>query len=136
VREGCRGWHCRWLAGEFGDHWYPAKSKMVLSGENENDCGPARLMVLVDDGYSGRWREEPWHSDLLLASLTVTVMVIVHGRKWVVTRGRVIEPGKWVFGQAASGWRVVECENADEMQRMFDAGVAIELRGGELRPVA
>jgi hypothetical protein len=69
----------------------------------------------------------------LFASLTVTVLVFAQGRKWVISRGRVIEPDRWIFGQTARGWRVIECENADEMQRKFDAGVTMALVGGQVK---
>jgi hypothetical protein len=50
---------------EFGDAWFPARSKMVLSTPNAN-----QLLVLVDPDFPNVWRREPYYSTLLkLASL-------------------------------------------------------------------
>jgi hypothetical protein len=57
----CRAWACGWLTGgDFGEHWYPARAKMVINKVVIN----GRCDVIVDPGYPNRWREEPWHSDI------------------------------------------------------------------------
>jgi hypothetical protein len=45
---------------EFGDEWFPARSKMVLATPNEN-----QLLVLVDPDFPNAWRREPYYSKLL-----------------------------------------------------------------------
>jgi len=58
----CRGFSCLWLSNpfEFGDEWFPARSKMVLATPNEK-----QLLVLVDPDFPNAWRREPYYSKLL-----------------------------------------------------------------------
>lgn len=57
----CRIFNCGFLTdANIGEHWYPAKSKMVISL-----AGPRnRMMVYVDPDRPRAWRQEPYYSDL------------------------------------------------------------------------
>jgi hypothetical protein len=57
----CRHFYCGYvLHAEFGEHWNPTKSKMVIAYESENN----RIVVHVDPGRVGAWREEPYYSEI------------------------------------------------------------------------
>lgn len=61
--ERCRDFHCQWLIDKrFGEHWFPAKSKIIV--DHKLDGEKAFVTFVVDHDYPGRWREEPWFSDI------------------------------------------------------------------------
>ena len=52
-----------WLLDQrLPDHWFPAKSKIVVNAMIEN--GTSYVAFVVDPTYPNRWREEPWFSDI------------------------------------------------------------------------
>ncbi|MEI9852448.1 MAG: YkgJ family cysteine cluster protein [Sphingomonas sp.] len=56
----CRTYMCVYLVSlRAGPHWYPARSKMVITMESTG-----RTVVRVDAGRPAVWREEPYYSDL------------------------------------------------------------------------
>ena len=59
----CRDFVCRWLADDtLPDHWYPARAKIIIDLQHNDDN--YIMLFVVDPAYSGRWREEPWFSDI------------------------------------------------------------------------
>ncbi len=57
----CRDFHCGFLTdANFGDHWRPARSKMVIA----LDSNANRLTVFVDPDRPDAWRKEPFYSDV------------------------------------------------------------------------
>jgi hypothetical protein len=57
----CRDFFCMWLThSEVGDHWVPAKSKMVLRPE----LNGARIAAHVDKSTPGAWLRSPYYDDL------------------------------------------------------------------------
>jgi hypothetical protein len=61
--ERCRDFVCQWLKDtRFGDHWFPKHAKIVVDHRVEDD--KAFVYFVVDDRVPGRWREEPWFSDI------------------------------------------------------------------------
>jgi hypothetical protein len=69
-RQRCIDFLCSWLVDDdgtvFGDEWFPAKCKMVLSVGDDKV-----LTVHVDPGFPNAWRNEPYYSQLLhFAKLT------------------------------------------------------------------
>jgi hypothetical protein len=56
----CRSFQCGWLRDPvLGDHWQPARSKMVVSYESA-----ARIAIHVDPGRPDGWRREPYYSEI------------------------------------------------------------------------
>jgi hypothetical protein len=65
----CRTFNCQWLLDpELGDHWYPARAKMVTYLFRAPD-GIFHLDVRVDPAVPLRWQEEPYYSDIKRVSL-------------------------------------------------------------------
>lgn len=61
--ERCRDFHCQWLIdGRHPDYWFPAKSKIVIDARIKD--GTKYVVFIVDPAYPGRWREEPYFSDI------------------------------------------------------------------------
>jgi hypothetical protein len=58
--ETCRRFTCRWLEGEFGDEWYPLKSKIVVRMIIIRP-GTRVLDFNVDPAFPNRWREAPYY---------------------------------------------------------------------------
>ena len=57
----CRSFSCVWLeSAVLGPEWWPVRSKMVLYLLD----GGTRLMVHVDPGSPGIWRQPPYHAQL------------------------------------------------------------------------
>lgn len=56
----CRTFHCGYLIWEHaGEHWNPARSKMVVASEESG-----RVWILVDPARPDAWRREPYYSDV------------------------------------------------------------------------
>lgn len=57
----CRNFYCGYLTWPAaGEHWYPARSKMVIVSE----LGGNRLAIRVDPARPNAWREEPYYSEI------------------------------------------------------------------------
>ena len=57
----CRDFNCGFLTeAHIGDHWKPAKSKMVIALASDGK----RLTVFVDSDRPNAWRKEPFYSDI------------------------------------------------------------------------
>jgi hypothetical protein len=102
--EVCRDWYCEWVRSEeLGEEWYPAKSKMVVHLSGNEDGGELLMMISVDPAYPGRWREEPWHSQIRRLALIglrgefgrrFAVRVRVGERRWQVLPNKEVEVSK------------------------------------------
>jgi hypothetical protein len=56
----CAAFGCGWLHWkEAGDHWFPARSKMVIAAQ-----GSTRLAVQVDPATPNVWKAAPYYTDL------------------------------------------------------------------------
>lgn len=57
----CRTFNCGYLiVAQFGEHWRPANSRMVISlATNAN-----RMVVYVDADRPEAWRKEPYYTDI------------------------------------------------------------------------
>ncbi len=65
LRQMAFNWLCRQFEyappnWNIGDHWKPAKSRMVITLAT----GPNRLTVLVDPDRPDVWRKDPYFSDI------------------------------------------------------------------------
>jgi hypothetical protein len=59
--ERCRAFECGYLGWDsLPDYWFPAKAKIVVVSELEG----GRLAFHVDQQTPGRWRIEPFYSDI------------------------------------------------------------------------
>jgi hypothetical protein len=57
----CRGFYCDYLTQPLvGEHWYPARSKMILFTEP----GGNRLAIYVDSSRPNAWREQPYYREI------------------------------------------------------------------------
>ncbi len=57
----CQTFYCGYLTmAHTGDHWRPAKSKMVIALAKD----ASQLTVFVDPGRPDAWRKEPYYSDI------------------------------------------------------------------------
>ena len=56
----CRIFRCLYLQSEIGEHWRPTRAKIVVAPEPFNN----RLAIYVDKGAEGKWRDEPYYSDV------------------------------------------------------------------------
>lgn len=61
--DSCRDFRCQWLKDEhLPDHWFPKTAKIVVDHRLEGET--AVVCFVVDPVAPGRWREEPWFSDI------------------------------------------------------------------------
>jgi hypothetical protein len=61
----CQTFFCEWLIRPIPNHWYPLKSRMVITFPELPEVNPISvLLITVDPRYPSRWREEPYHSDI------------------------------------------------------------------------
>jgi hypothetical protein len=76
----CRDFLCSWLIqAELGPEWFPASAKLTLQAV------PTRLSVWVDPAFPGRWREEPYYSQIRTwARLAVEQQVLIFTGKKVI----------------------------------------------------
>jgi hypothetical protein len=91
----CKSFTCSWLSDQtIGEHWYPAKSKMVvqISGGHD-DHYDVFVDVHVDRGASNVWRAEPYVSELQHMSMgkRVLVRVFYGNRTWIVRPDEILE---------------------------------------------
>jgi hypothetical protein len=78
--EPCRDFNCMWLLdNRFGPHWYPARARIVINAKLDGD--KAYIAFVVDPDYPGRWREEPWFSDI--KKIARAGIAGTAGQKWV-----------------------------------------------------
>lgn len=86
--QRCRDFLCQWrLDPRFGEHWYPAKAKIVV--DTTLRAGKLIVVFSVDPDWPSRWREEPWFSDIKkIAKAGLggkwTTVVLVKGERIVV----------------------------------------------------
>jgi len=77
--ERCRDFNCQWLIDlRFPEYWFPAKSKIVVDHKVEGEH--AIVYFVVDPVVPGRWREEPYFSDI--KQIARTGLAGVGGIKW------------------------------------------------------
>jgi hypothetical protein len=92
--QRCADFHCQWLKDtRFGDVWFPARSKIIIDHRVEGDV--AVVCFVVDPVVPGRWREEPWFSDI--KTIATAGLDGRLGKKWttvVICRGEKIVIGR------------------------------------------
>jgi hypothetical protein len=126
----CRTWTCEWLIStKLGDHWYPAKSKMVVMAVPAAHAGHDQFEINVDTGFPNRWREEPWHSELCELARTglegdhhFRVLINVGNRRWIMLPDHAIEydsPGVVTTGPEGD-WRWLPCKDDQTAERLVE----------------
>ena len=91
----CRAFHCAYLGWRmFGEHWFPARSKMVPVLEADGN----RLVIYVDPARPTAWRAQPFYNDLKLWSRQAArdlrqVVVVVGDRSTVILPDEDVDLG-------------------------------------------
>jgi hypothetical protein len=81
----CQDFDCGWLVGarEFGDEWFPARCKMIITRrEPRHNLTERGTLVTVDSTYPDAWRREPYHAQLLKWAQYIVVEIRV-GRRCI-----------------------------------------------------
>lgn len=91
----CATFYCGYLTWPMaGDHWLPAKCKMVIVSE----LNGGRIAVHVDPGRSTAWREQPFYNDLkewaqFAVQGDMQVVVCIGNRVTVILPDRDVDLG-------------------------------------------
>lgn len=91
----CREFHCLYLRGGLGEHWYPLMSHMIVSLHPN----PKRITVLVDPEAPLIWREAPYLAELQSLARTQPVTVMVETRAYAVYPDRIEDLGTLAAGE-------------------------------------
>lgn len=93
--QECRSFLCGYLIWrELGEHWHPARSKMVVIF----DHGGNRLLIRVDPGRPSVWRQEPYFSEIKRWAASITsarqqIVVAIGQRTIVIFPDREVDLG-------------------------------------------
>lgn len=109
----CREFHCAYLTSNMGEHWFPARSKMVVMYEADD----TRLIICVDSSRPTAWREQPYYSEIkrwaqLAARELKQVIVSVGNRSIVILPDEDVDIGvtsqdeRIVVGEVVENGRV------------------------------
>lgn len=94
--DECRSFDCLYVSGpQLGDHWFPARSKMVVCVNREI----GRIEIHVDAGRSGAWRAQPFYDEIkawsrAAASDDGQILVCLPDRTIVVLPDEDVDLGK------------------------------------------
>lgn len=88
--QSCRDFHCGYMFWEnnIGEHWYPAKSRMVIVSE----LNGKRIGIRVDPSRPDAWRTQPYYNEIKAWAQATRVpegradafVVTVHiGERWI-----------------------------------------------------
>lgn len=76
----------------MGEHWYPARSKMVVTSEREG-----QTVIRADDSRPGAWKNEPFYSELKAMASALgsqhQILVRTEGRTIAIVPERDIDLG-------------------------------------------
>lgn len=116
--EECRSFYCGFLTWPvLGEHWFPARSKMVVTSELEG----ARVAIHVDPGRATAWQQEPFYSEIkhwsVLASERMHQVVVCIGKRAIV-----VFPDREVdLGTVADDERIITSERRSVVGTRFEA---------------
>ena len=115
----CATFYCGYLSWPVaGEHWFPAKSKMVIVSELDG----GRIAIHVDPGRPAAWRDRPFYDDLkewahFAARDNMQVVVCVGNRATVILPDRDVE-----LGLVSPDERIITRETVDAAgNRRFEA---------------
>jgi hypothetical protein len=83
--SACQTYICGWLSGlpEFGDEWFPARCKMIISiRDPQRGLREGGMRVTVDPAYPNAWRREPYYSQLRMWAQHIVIEIRV-GRRFI-----------------------------------------------------
>lgn len=91
----CRTFYCGYLSwAEVGEHWQPAKCKMVIVAELDGE----RIEIHVDPGRPAAWRDAPYYDEIknmaeAAAAQNMQVIVSTGGRAIAILPDRDVDLG-------------------------------------------
>lgn len=91
----CRTFHCGYLSWpDVGEHWHPAKCKMVIVAELDGE----RIGIHVDPGRPAAWRAQPYYDEIkrmaeAAAAQNMQVIVSTGGRAIAILPDRDVDLG-------------------------------------------
>lgn len=96
-----------------GDHWFPARSKMVIAPELDGE----RIVIHVDPSRPNAWREQPYYRDLkqwaAAAARDLSQLIVSIGKRSIVILpeedvdlGLVAEDERIVIGEVMENGRL------------------------------
>jgi hypothetical protein len=105
----CRDFVCGWLVdARIPEHWKPAKSRMVLTTEDEG----RRLVVHVDTSRLDAWRKSPYYAEIK----QMAVDAARHRRQVIVWQGpnaiAILPERDKYLGPVGAGQVIVTTESA------------------------
>jgi hypothetical protein len=109
----CREFHCAYLGWDLGEHWFPARSKMVVVFEADGN----RTVIYVDSSRPTAWRERPYYDEIKrwakLAARELKQVVVAVGNRSIVILpdedvdiGTTSEDERIVIGEVLENGRV------------------------------
>ena len=99
--NSCREFDCLYLTSEgLPDHWYPARSKMVLAAELDG----RRIAVHVDPARADAWRQSPYFEELKQLTAAGGRQVVVYVGKRAIA---VLPDGEIDLGHCSEEDRIV-----------------------------
>jgi hypothetical protein len=118
--QECRTFYCGYLTWNMMDdreHWFPAKSKMVVVSEEEGTC----IAIYVDPGRPAAWQEKPYYSDIkhwsVLASIQTHHVLLRIGKRTIV----VFPDSEVHLGVVADDERIITFEASTPRGLELDA---------------
>ena len=96
-----------------GDHWFPARSKMVIAPELDSE----RIVIHVDPARPDVWREQPFYRDIkqwaAFAARDLSAVIVLIGKRSIVILpdedvdlGVVAEDERIVIGEVRENGRL------------------------------
>jgi hypothetical protein len=139
----CRRFGCGWLHWpKAGEHWFPARSKMVIVAQDRT-----RLAVHVDPATPNAWKARPFYDDLKLWARNPQVfgfrqVLVVNGRHMIavlpdreVDLGHVSEDEIVLSGQTTGGgWTALKVSADDPQLATIRQGGNYEIGGAAQQP--
>jgi len=117
----CRDFYCSYLLDPtLEEHWYPARSKMVVTTHSLEN----KVTIYVDSARPDAWRAEPYHSEIRRWAAEIARrngQCIVHqGRDLIV----VLPAGEKNLGPVPEGRAILVTKTLDPSGVVWDAMVA------------
>jgi len=91
------------MSTNFGDEWFPARSKMMITRRVGNVPEDQGMLVTVDPAFPTAWRREPYYSQLRERAQRFVVEIRI-GLRWIRlyangTEQEVTRTRAWIEGR-------------------------------------